>query len=228
MTHLDWQAIWLTLRLAGITSVVLLLLGMPIAIWLSRSRSRWRPLVEAIVAMPLILPPTVLGFYLLVVLGPASPIGRGVEHVTGSLLPFTFPGLVVGSVLFSMPFAVQPFTAGFRSVDPRLEEVSWCHGVSRWKTFVRVTLPMARPGILAGFVLSFAHTLGEFGVALMIGGNIAGVTRTVSISIYDAVQAMDYQRAGWTSGFLLLSAFILLGTLNLIQGPRISLWRRTG
>lgn len=224
MPPIDWQSILLTLRLASFTTVILLLLGLPLALWLARTRCRARPFVEAVVALPLVLPPTVLGFYILLMMGPRSPLGGFYESLTGTLLPFSFPGLVVASVLFSLPFAVQPFTAGFRGVRREMEESSWCLGVSRWETFWRVTFPQSRPGIIAGVVLAFAHTLGEFGVVLMVGGNIAGVTRTVSISIYDSVQAMDYQTAAWTSAILLIGAAITLSILYLTQRKPFTPW----
>lgn len=225
MPPIDWTSIFLTLRLSLVTASILLLIGLPLALWLARTRNRIRPFIEAIVALPLVLPPTVLGFYVLLMLGPNSPIGRFYESITGSLLPFSFQGLVVASVIFSLPFAVQPFTAGFRSVPKELEEASWCLGVSRWETFWRITFPQSLPGIIAGVVLAFAHTLGEFGVVLMVGGNIAGVTRTVSISIYDSVQAMDYQTAGWTSAILMLFSFAVLAALYTLQKKAPSIWR---
>lgn len=225
MEHIDWQSVWLTVRLSSITAVLLLALGLPLARWLAKTKSRLRAPIEAVVALPLVLPPTVLGFYVLLMLGPNSLIGSAYESITGVLLPFSFQGLIVASLLFSLPFAVQPFTAAFRSVDSTLEEASWCLGVSRWTTYWRVTVPLAWPGILAGIVLSFAHTLGEFGVALMVGGNIAGVTRTVSISIYDSVQAMDYTTAGWTSALLLASSFTILFLLYILQGHVFAPWQ---
>ena len=224
MPPIDWQSIFLTLRLAAVTTTILLLIGLPLGLWLARTKCRARPFIEAVVALPLVLPPTVLGFYILLMLGPRSPLGSFYESITGTLLPFSFPGLVVASVVFSLPFAVQPFTAGFRGVRPELEESSWCLGVSRWETFWRVTFPQSRAGIVAGLVLAFAHTLGEFGVVLMVGGNISGVTRTVSISIYDSVQAMDYQTAAWTSVILLVGAAITLSILYLTQRKPLSPW----
>ena len=202
---------WLTLRLALCTTGILLVLGLPIAHWLATSRWRLKFLVESVVAMPLVLPPTVLGFYLLVAMGPYSPLGRFWEGLTGGALPFTFTGILIGSILCNLPFAVQPFAASFASVDRRLVEASWCLGASRMKTFFRVTLPLSWPGVLTGVVLTFAHTVGGFGVVLMIGGNIPAVTRTLSIAIYDDVQALDYQAAGVTSMVLLAFAFLALG-----------------
>src|SRR5262245_48829516 len=201
---MDWQAILLSLKLAAATTAILLALGLPLAYWLAYSRGRWKFLVEAIVALPLVLPPTVLGFYLLLALGPRSPIGAMYARLAGTTLPFSFQGLLIASVLYSLPFTVQPVTAAFASLDRKLIEASWCLGVSRAATFRRVVIPLAMPGIATGAILSFAHTMGEFGVVLMVGGNIAGVTRTVSISIYDQVQALDYAAAAQTSAFLLI------------------------
>lgn len=207
---MDWQAIRLSLLLAGLTTLLLLALGLPIAHWLAFSRFRLKFLVEAVVALPIVLPPTVLGFYLLLAAGPRSPLGRLWETVWGRPLPFSFEGLLVASVLYSLPFAVQPFAAAFAAVDKPLIEASHCLGASRFKTFRRVILPLSWPGVLAGMVLSFAHTLGEFGVVLMVGGNLPGVTRTASIAIYDEVQALNYQAAGQTALFLLVTSFLLL------------------
>ena len=227
MISIDWQAFLLTARLALITSMILMVIGLPLAWWLARASFRGASLIEALLALPLVLPPTVLGFYLLIFLGPNSPVGGVYERLTGSLLPFSFPGLVVASVISSLPFAVQPFLSGFRSVDTRLLDASLSLGANRLKTFLQIALPLAWPGLLAGFVLSFAHTLGEFGVVLMVGGNIPGVTRTVSISIYDSVQAMDYSAAGWTSALLVcISCSILIFTYTL-QKRLIQPWPGT-
>lgn len=215
---LDWQAITLTLRLASATTLILLVAGTPLAYWLAYSRRRWKVLVEAVVALPLVLPPTVLGFYTLLAIGPRSPIGRGYEALTGGVLPFSFQGLLIGSVLFSLPFAVQPMMVAFADVDPRLIEASWMLGEGRLATFFRTIVPVAGSGIVISAVLAFAHTLGEFGVVLMLGGNIAGRTRTVSVSIYDSVQALDYQAAGRTSLLLLAVSFaVLILTYSLKQ-----------
>ncbi len=207
---MDWQAIRLSLALASATTLALLVIGLPIAAWLAFSRFRLKFLVEAVVALPLVLPPTVLGFYMLVALGPRSPLGHWYEALTGRLLPFSFTGLLLASVLYSMPFAVQPFAAAFASVDRRLIEASYCLGASRLETFARVLLPLSLRGVLTGMVLSFAHTLGEFGVVLMVGGNVPGETRTASIAIYDQVQALDYAAAGETSLLLLAVSFLVL------------------
>lgn len=208
---MDWQAIRLSVQLSLCTMLVLLALGMPVAYWLAFTRWRWKFLVEAVVALPLVLPPTVLGFYILLAIGPQSPIGQIYGFLSGGgMLPFSFPGLLVASVLYSLPFAVQPFAAGFASVDRRLIEASWCLGESRLATFRRVLLPLARPAIASGMVLSFAHTLGEFGVVLMVGGNLPGATRTASIAVYDHVQALDYRAASHTSLLLLGVSFAVL------------------
>ena len=207
---MDWTALWLTVRLATATTLVLLVVGIPIAYWLVYSTRRWKFLIEAVVALPLVLPPTVLGFYVLIAIGPLSPIGRAYARVAGHGLAFTFEGLLVASVLYSLPFAVQPFSAEFASVDRRLLEASWSLGVSRLSTFRRVVLPLSIRGLITGIVLSFAHTLGEFGVVLMVGGNLPGVTRTVSISIYDSVQSLDYAAATRTSLLLLIVSFAIL------------------
>jgi molybdate transport system permease protein len=206
----DWTALWLSVRLATATTLVLLVIGIPIAYWIVFSPRRWKFLVEAVVALPLVLPPTVLGFYVLIAIGPYSPVGRAYTRLAGHGPPFTFEGLLVASVLYSLPFAVQPFSAEFAAVDKRLLEASWTLGVSRAATFRRIVLPLSVRGLVTGIVLSFAHTLGEFGVVLMVGGNVPGVTRTVSISIYDAVQSLDYAAAGRTSLLLLVVSFAIL------------------
>ena len=207
---MDWTAIWLSVRLAGTTTLVLLAIGVPLAYWIVFSPVRWKVLVEAVVALPLVLPPTVLGFYVLVAIGPLSPLGRAYTRLAGHGLPFTFEGLLIASVLYSMPFAVQPFAAEFASVDRRLLEASWSLGASRLDTFRRVVIPLSIRGLVTGIVLSFAHTLGEFGVVLMVGGNLPGATRTVSISIYDSVQSLDYAAASRTSLLLLIVSFAIL------------------
>ncbi len=214
---MDWTAVWLSLRLASFTTLILCVLGLPLAWWLATSRQRWKFLVEALVALPLVLPPTVLGFYILLALGPASPLGRAYERFTGGLLPFSFQGLLVASVLYSLPFAVRPFAVAFAGVDRRLIEASWCLGVSRAGTFFRVVVPLSWTGILTGVILAFAHTLGEFGVVLMVGGNIPGQTRTVSISIYDEVQALNYDAAGKTALFLVGCSFTALALTYALQ-----------
>jgi molybdate transport system permease protein len=204
-------------QLAICTTIILCAVGIPIAYWLAISQWQGKFLIEAFIALPLVLPPTVLGFYLLLMLGPRGPVGGIVQAWTGRSLAFTFPGLVVASMVFSFPFAVRPFVVGFAAVDRRLLEAAWTLGESGWGTFWRVALPLAWPGILAGMVLAFAHTLGEFGVVLMVGGNIPGVTRTVSIAIYDDVQAMQYERAAWAAGFLLIISFLAMASTYVLQ-----------
>ena len=207
---IDWQAFWLTLQLAAVVSAILFALGLPIAYWIAFSRWRWKFLVEAAVALPIVLPPTVLGFYVLLALGSRSPLGRWWQSLTGHTLAFTFAGLVIGSILYSLPFAVQPFAASFSSVDRKLMAASATLGASPFRTFSRVVLPLSVPGLITGIALSFAHTMGEFGVVLMVGGNIPGVTRTVSIDIYDKVQTSNYSAANETALLLLVLAFAIL------------------
>src|SRR5262249_55188773 len=214
---MDFEAIWVSVRLAFLTTLVLFVLGLPFAYWLAFTKWRFKFLGEALVSLPMILPPTVLGFYVLIALGPHSPIGRAYEAVTGKFLPFSFQGLLLASILYSTPFALRPFIAGFAAVDRRLVEASWSLGVSRVSTFFEVVCPVAWAGILTGLVLAFAHTLGEFGVVLMVGGNIPGATRTVSIAIYDEVQALNYAQAGMTSLVLLGSSFVALAATYLLQ-----------
>ncbi|MBZ5621538.1 MAG: molybdate ABC transporter permease subunit [Acidobacteriia bacterium] len=221
---MDWQAIGLSVRLAVSTTLILLAVGLPLAYWTAFSHRRWKFVVEAVVALPLVLPPTVLGFYLLLAMGPRSPLGALYTRLTGGTLPFSFQGLLLASVLYSLPFTVQPVSAAFAAVDPKLLEASWCLGVSRIATFRRVLVPLALPGIATGAILSFAHTMGEFGVVLMVGGNIAGLTRTVSISIYDQVQALDYSAAAETSLFLLCFSFTVLVLTYSLQRRMWSIW----
>ncbi len=214
---MDWSAIALSLRLATATTAILLVVGLPLASWVTFSHRPGRWAVDALVALPLVLPPTVLGYYVLVALGPRSPIGHAYEAITGGPIVFSFSGLLVASVLYSLPFAVQPFAAAFAAVDRTLIETAWCLGASRLRTFTRIVVPLARPGIIAGAVLTFAHTVGEFGVVLMVGGNLPGSTRTVSISIYDDVQAFNYARAGRTAGLLLAFSFVVLAITYRLQ-----------
>ncbi len=207
---MDGQAFWLTIRLSALVAAILVVLGLPLAYWIAYSKWRWKFIAEAVFALPIVLPPTVLGFYVLVALGPHSPLGRGWEALTGHTLAFTFEGLVIGSVVYSLPFAVQPFAASFSAVDPRLVAASQTLGASRVRTFFRVILPLSLSGLVTGVALSFAHTMGEFGVVLMVGGNIPGVTRTVSIDIYDKVQAVNYSGANATALVLLAISFVTL------------------
>ncbi len=218
---MNWQAFILTLKLAALVSAILIVIGLPIAYWLTYSRFRLKFLIEAIVALPIVLPPTVLGFYVLVALGPRSPLGRWWELLTGHTLAFTFGGLVIGSVLYSLPFAVQPFASSFAVVDRKLLAASATLGASNWKTFWRVILPLSISGVVTGIALSFAHTLGEFGVVLMVGGNIPGVTRTVSIDIYDQVEAAHYAAANSTALLLLVISFLIL---SIVYGLNRKVW----
>ncbi len=219
---MDWSAIFLTLRLALVVCALLLIVAMPIASWLSFSKWRYKFFVESIVALPLVLPPTVLGFYVLVAMGSQSPFGRWYQSISGHPLPFTFTGLVIASVIYSLPFAVQPMTAAFGQVDVNLINASATLGASRLRTFFRIVLPLSIGGVVTGVVLSFAHTLGEFGVVLMVGGNIPGVTQTVSIAIYDHVQALDYAGANHMALLLMAFSFITLSiTYSLNRGAGI-------
>jgi molybdate transport system permease protein len=214
------EALLLTLRLAVLVSLILMAIGLPLGYWLASSRWRWKFIVEAIVALPIVLPPTVLGYYVLVAIGPLSPIGRWYHAITGSSLAFTFRGLVVGSVLYSLPFAVQPIAAAFSSVDRNLLNASATLGASPWRTFWQIVFPLGLPGVLTGFVLSFAHTLGEFGVVLMIGGNIPGATQTISIWIFDQVQALNYGAANQMAVLLLVVCFVILTVLYGLRRTR--------
>ncbi len=223
-SEMNWEAFWLTVRLAAIVSTLLIAIGIPIAYWLTYSRWRWKFLVEAAVALPIVLPPTVLGFYVLVALGSRSPLGRWWESLTGHTLAFTFEGLVIGSLLYSLPFAVQPFAASFGAVDSKLLRASASLGHSPVQTFRRIVLPLSKAGLVTGFALSFAHTLGEFGVVLMVGGNIPGVTRTISIDIYDQVQTANYSSANQTALVLLVISFAVLSVVYALN--RYGLSRR--
>ena len=221
---MDWSAILLSLKLSSLVFVLLLLIGMPIAYWLTFSRWRWKFLVESVVALPIILPPTVLGFYILVAIGSQSPIGKVWASWFGHGLAFTFEGLVIASILYSLPFAVQPIAVAFSQVDRQLIEASSVLGASRLRTFVRVILPLSINGVITGAVLSFAHTMGEFGVVLMVGGNIPGATRTVSIAIYDQVQSLDYAAANRTALLLLLFSFAVLSVVYGLNRKSWAAW----
>ena len=206
---MDSQALWLTLRLAATTTIILLAVAIPLAWWISSGRSGTRSIVQAILALPLVLPPTVIGFYLLVGLGPLTPVGRAIIHILGHPLAFSFAGLVVGSVLYSVPFAIMPLVAGFQAIGPEFVEAASLLGASPARSFFDVTLPLARPAVLSAAVLVFLHTVGEFGVVLMLGGNIPGTTRTLSIALFDQVQDGNYTAANHTA--LLLIAFAVAG-----------------
>ena len=221
---MDWQAFWLTIRLSALVAAALVVFGVPVAYWITYSRWRWKFLAEAVVAMPIVLPPTVLGFYVLVTLGPHSPLGHWWESLTGHTLAFTFEGLVIGSILYSLPFAVQPFAASFSSVDSKLLAASATLGSSKFRTFLHVILPLSLSGLVTGIALSFAHTMGEFGVVLMVGGNIPGVTRTVSIDIYDKVQASNYAAANQTALVLMAIAFVVLSMVYALNRRAWAIW----
>jgi molybdate transport system permease protein len=218
MTDADFSAVLLTLRLATIVTLLLLAIGTPIAWWLARTRSRLKGVVGAVVALPIVLPPSVLGFYLLVLMGPHGPVGQLTASLGLGVLPFSFPGLVVGSVLYSMPFAVQPLQNAFEAVGDRMLEVAATLRAGPWDAFWSVVVPLARPGFLTAAILGFAHTVGEFGVVLMIGGNIPDKTRVVSVLIYDHVEAMEYTEAHWLAGGMLAFSFIVLLALYVFGG----------
>ena len=213
--------ILLSLRLAATVSVILLLIALPVAYWLAFTKWRGKFLLESVVALPLVLPPTVLGFYALIAMGPRGPLGKVWQSLFGHSLAFTFEGLVLASLLYSFPFAVQPLVASFESLDRRLLDASSVLGASRWRTFARVILPLSWPGLVTAVVLSLAHTLGEFGVVLMVGGNLPGVTRTASIDIYDRVQALDYAGAHEMALLLLVIAFVVL---SIVYGVNRRVW----
>jgi molybdate transport system permease protein len=223
---MDWQAFWLTIRLATVVTGILLTLGLPLAYWIAFSRWRWKFLIEAVVALPIVLPPTVLGFYVLIALGQRGPLGRWWQSMTGHTLAFTFSGLVIGSVLYSLPFAVQPFAASLSAVDSRLLAASAVLGASKFRTFFRVMAPLSVSGLVTGVALSFAHTMGEFGVVLMVGGNIPGVTRTLSINIFDQVQDLDYSAANTTALVLVVIAFVLLSLIYSLNRNMWKIWPR--
>ena len=219
MNNADLRAVWLTLQLASAVTALLLLIGTPIAWWLARTRSRLKGVVGAVVALPLVLPPTVIGFYLLVAMGPKGAVGQLTEALGLGLLPFTFPGLVIASVFYSLPFLVQPRQNAFEAIGERPLEVAATLRASPWDAFWSVAVPLARPGFLSGVILSFAHTVGEFGVVLMIGGNIPDRTRVVSVLIYDHVEALEYAQAHGLAGGMLAFSFIVLSTLYTLN-PR--------
>jgi len=213
MDNPDLAAVWLTLKLASVVTLLLLLVGTPIAWWLARTRSQFKGVIGAIVSLPLVLPPTVLGFYLLVAMGPKGWIGQMTEALGLGLLPFTFPGLVIASVFYSLPFMVQPVQNAFEAIGARPLEVAATLRASPWNAFWSIAVPLARPGFLSGAVMSFAHTVGEFGVVLMIGGNIPDKTRVVSVQIFDHVEALEYTQAHGLAGGMLAFSFVVLLTL---------------
>jgi molybdate transport system permease protein len=216
----DLQAIWLTVKLAGLTTAILLVIGTPIAWWLARTSSRWKGPIGAIVALPIVLPPAVLGFYLLVLLGPHGPGGWLTQALGLGLLPFTFAGLVIASVIYSLPFVVQPLQNAFEAIGERPLEVAATLGAKPLDAFFSVAMPLAKPGFLTAAILGFAHTVGEFGVVLMIGGNIPGKTQVVSMAIYNHVEAMEYANAHVLSGILLAFSFVVLLALYTLNPVR--------
>lgn len=220
MSHISadlWQALWLTFQLAGLTALILVIVGVPLAYWLSRARSLSASLIETLISLPIVLPPTVIGFYLLVAFAPDSALGQTWQALTGASLAFTFEGLVLGSLIYSLPFAVQPFVQGFRNVRVELVESSAALGANAWQRFWSILVPEMRAALLVGTTLSFAHTVGEFGVVLMLGGNIAGETRVASIALYDQTQNLDYATAHAYAGLLLIISFILLLIITWLQ-----------
>ncbi len=220
------EALWLSVQLAFMTSLILLGVGLPLAYWIAYASWRWKFFVEALAALPMVLPPTVLGFYLLSAMGPIGPIGRLHETLFGSPLAFSFIGLLIGSVIYSFPFALQPLVASFRSVDARFLKLAALLGDEPLMRFFKIVLPLSYRGILSAFIMAFAHTIGEFGVVLMIGGNIPGVTRTISIDLYDQVQALNYQGAGETALVLLAASFFFLSWVYYLNRDAIGGTRR--
>jgi molybdate transport system permease protein len=216
----DLAAIWLTAKLATITTLLLLLIGTPVAWWLARTRSWWKGPIGAVVALPIVLPPTVLGFYLLLLMGPEGIVGRFTVWAGIGLLPFTFWGLVVASVFYSMPFVVQPIQNAFEAIGERPLEAAATLRASPIDTFFSVALPLAKPGFITASILGFAHTVGEFGVVLMIGGNIPDKTRVVSVLIYDHVEALEYGQAHWLAGGMVVFSFLVLLALYTLTGKR--------
>ena len=213
-----WEPVWLTLKLAGVTTAVLLVVGTPIAWWLARSNHWVRQPIAAVVALPLVLPPTVLGFYLLVLMGPKGMVGQLTEQLGLGLLPFTFEGLVIASVIYSLPFTVQPLQNAFGSINQQLLEVASTLRASPRDRFFSIVVPLARPGFLTAGVLTFAHTIGEFGVVLMIGGNIPGETKVLSVAIYDHVESLEYTQAHWLAAGMVVFSFVVLVTLYSLNG----------
>jgi molybdate transport system permease protein len=215
--YIDLQPVWLTLKLATTSTLVLLVLGTPLAWWLASSHARWKELIGSMVALPLVLPPTVLGFYLLLMLGPAGPIGELTQTLGLGTLAFTFPGLVVGSVIYSLPFVVQPVRNAFEALGDRPLEVAATLRASPLRRFFTIALPLARPGFLTGAMLGFAHTVGEFGVVLMIGGNIPGETKVLSVAIYDHVESLEWAQAHWLAGGMLIFSFVVVFSMHMLE-----------
>ncbi|WP_416308717.1 molybdate ABC transporter permease subunit [Neptunicella sp. SCSIO 80796] len=225
MVSSDWLAVIVTLKLAFFTSLILLLIGTPLAWWMSRWQSAFKPFIQAIVALPLILPPTVLGFYLLVAFAPDTWVGQLWQGISGQQLAFSFSGILIGSIFYSLPFVVQPLHSAFVQLNPRYLDVAQTMGLSGWQRFLRLILPLTRSSFITAFGLSFAHTVGEFGVVLMIGGNIPGETQVLSIALFDHVESMQYSQAHQLAGGLLISSLLLLALLYRINGRREALWK---
>jgi molybdate transport system permease protein len=221
-----WTSLVLTLRLAAASTALLMLVALPLGWWLAFTRARWAMLVEVVMSMPLVLPPTVIGFYLLIMLSPQHAFGSWWQHTFGQALPFSFAGLVVGSCVYSLPFAVQPVVAAFRMLRPETAQAAYSLGMTRWQAFIHILLPLAKSGVYSGAILAFAHTIGEFGVVLMLGGNIPGVTRVASIALYDEAQKLNYPDAHGFALVLLALSFVLLCTTTLLQ-KRQERWRQT-
>ncbi len=215
------EALWLSVKLASMTSLILLSVGLPLAYWIATASWRWKFFIEALAALPMILPPTVLGFYLLWTMAPIGPMGRLYETLFGAPLTFSFIGLLIGSVVYSFPFALQPLVVSFRGVDARFLKLAAVLGDAPLMRFFKIVLPLSYRGILSAFIMAFAHTIGEFGVVLMIGGNIPGVTRTISIDLYDQVQALNYEGAGETALFLLASSFFFLAWVYYLNREKV-------
>lgn len=220
MTAADWSAVRLTAQLAAVTTVLLLIVGTPLAWWLAHARTRWKPVWSALIAMPLVLPPTVLGFYLLLLMGPNGPVGQFTQWLGLGRLPFTFAGLVVASVIYSLPFVVQPLQQAFEAIPARTLEAAATLRAGPWDRFLTVALPLARPGFVTASVLGFAHTVGEFGVVLMIGGNIPDKTRVLSVALYDHVEATEFDQAHRLAAGMVVFALVVLVTLYVVNRPR--------
>ena len=219
MTESDWQTLWITLKLATLTTLILLLIGTALAWWLTQTPSRWKKPVSAIVTLPLVLPPTVIGFYLLMLMGPSGPLGQLTLALGWGTLSFTFSGLVFASVIYSLPFAVQPMQAAFEALGKGPLEVAATLGASTWDRFFSVVLPLSRSALITAAILIFSHTIGEFGVVLMIGGNIPGQTKVISVAIYDHVEALEYSRANWLAASMLVLSFLMLLATQMLRKP---------
>jgi molybdate transport system permease protein len=221
-----WMALWVTLRLAALSTVLLMLVCVPLGALLAYTRARWAMLLEIVMSMPLVLPPTVIGFYLLMLFSPHHILGQWWQQIAGQTLAFSFAGLVIGSCIYSLPFAVQPVITAFRMVRPEMAQAAYSLGMTRWQTFVHILLPLAKSGVYSGAILAFAHTIGEFGVVLMLGGDIPGVTRVASIALYDETQRLNYADAHGFSLVLVALSFVLLCVITILQ-KRQERWRHT-